>query len=211
MRKITKIIASLCAVIAFSVGMPIAANLANAATSSVQAGGVTGEPFVFRASTSTKTKFYCEDNTATYTANKDLPDNAIYKLNALKLENPANGQYTYLKLDYTAADIEALKSTYKGVRFYIYCETQGSLQNGDRSNASSPTQEPSLFSVLGITGSNRAIERNIWHERVITLDQLITIMNSKDDDDTTALILRHTTNTTNTPVNLYIGDVTFVK
>lgn len=171
--------------------------------------------YLFQATESTASRFYNVpftgdgETVGTYVAKKDLPGMFTSGgTGAAKLSFNASAwnkfDRLYLELDYTATELEAMKSTYKSAKFSIYFEFEASHVY--------QTKEKHMISFVEFFNSgwyNNQVQKNTWSSYEISLTDLITCITTED----TAYIFSgiFPDDQKNRDMNVYISDMVLVK
>lgn len=184
-----------------------------------------GTTYLFQASDNTQDYFFNDGDLTTeltygtYVTRENLPGVPPTDFEgAMKISYHASNwkhyDRLYLKLNYTATQLEAMKSTYKSATFSVYFETDTDvaiIYQGDKLNMISFVEHYNSSH-----GANQAHE-NTWSSYEIPIDSLIKCMTAENTDfnEQTAYIFggyfssgRELLDKT---INVYISDITLVK
>ena len=171
--------------------------------------------YLFQASESTASKFYnvgygtpSETVVATYVAKEDLPGMLTTGTGAAKLPFYSSAwnkfDKLFLELDYTATELEEMKSTYRAAKFSIYFEFEASHVY--------QTKETHAISFVEFFNSgwfNNQVQKNTWSSYEILLADLISCISAENKAYIFSGIFPDGTQNRN--MNVYISDIVLVK
>ena len=179
------------------------------------------EPTAFTVSAETAERVFVlnsksgDKKAGEFVENAKVPGNSTFKGDAVKI-SVKEYDFLLIELNYSKAELEELKSNYSKVVFKFYVDTtigkyKVRNRDGAQKDGQTPTT-PSLMTLVGCTGGTTAqsIPLNIWKEYKIPLTEFLTVLDMGDDSDKTALATWLDLPDTESSVDFYIGDLTFV-